>query len=46
MDPTNSQQVFDSSISFKLAGLVVVSLIVVFFLQYAGFRFVVSAGRV
>lgn len=42
----HSQQVFDSSVSFKLAGLVILSLIVVFFLQYAGFRFVVSAGRV
>lgn len=40
-----SAQSFDTTIAYKLAGLIVLSLLVVFFLQYAGFRFVVAAGR-
>lgn len=39
------QQQFDTTIAYKLAGLIIASLIVVFVLQRMGFRFV-TAGNI
>jgi hypothetical protein len=38
------QQTQDVTIAWKLAGLIITSLVVVFVLQRSGFRFVVAVG--
>lgn len=42
---SGDQQGFDTGIAWRLAGLVIVSLLVVFVLQRLGFRFV-TAGNI
>jgi hypothetical protein len=44
MNPTSSSQSYDTTIPHKIAGTVILSLLLVFILQKLGFRFVVAAN--
>jgi hypothetical protein len=39
-----TQQTFDTTLHWKLAGTIILSLVMVFVLQQLGFRFVIAAG--
>lgn len=41
---SSTQQTYDDTLHYKLAGTIVLALVMVFVLQQLGFRFVVSAG--
>lgn len=44
VNTTSTQQTFDDTLHYKLAGTIVLALVTVFVLQQLGFRFVVAAG--
>lgn len=44
VDVNATDQTFDTTLHFKLAGTIILALVVVFALQQLGFRFVVAAG--
>jgi hypothetical protein len=44
MNPYPTDGDFDDGIAYRMAGFIIVSLVLVYFLQHSGFRFVTSGN--